>query len=113
MTEEWTPTTLYRHFTSLMEAQAKAIKLAEENAAHWRSQANEWRGAMTDRERSFMTRTEIDVRFCALEDQLRDVKKAIQISAGKSLGTTAAWGYLVGAVGLIVLIVNFLNGGGP
>ena len=109
---DWTPTTLYRHFTSLMEQQSKAIKLAEDNAAHWRAQANEWRGAMTDRERNFMSRNEIEILLRGLDEQVRELKKSVQTSTGRSLGTTAAWGYLVGAVGLAVLVMNFLTGAG-
>ena len=60
----WTVDTLYAHFTALLEAQDKAVKAAlasaekavdraEINAEKWRQNANEWRAAMTDRERNF------------------------------------------------------------
>ena len=37
----------------------EAVQIAERNAERWRDQANEWRGAMTDREKTFVTRREL------------------------------------------------------
>lgn len=36
----------------------KAVDKAEVSAERWRNNANEWRGAMSDRERDFLTRKE-------------------------------------------------------
>ena len=36
----------------------KAVDKAETSAERWRNSANEWRGAMSDRERDFLTRRE-------------------------------------------------------
>ena len=36
----------------------KAVGVAETNAEKWRNSANEWRSAMGDRERNFLTRKE-------------------------------------------------------
>ena len=38
------------------EAQEKAVAVAEANSERWRQNANEWRAAMTDRERNFLSR---------------------------------------------------------
>jgi hypothetical protein len=37
-------------------AAAKAVAVAEENAEKWRMNANEWRSAMNDRERQFLSK---------------------------------------------------------
>lgn len=37
----------------------EAVGVAENNAEKWRSNANEWRGAMSDREKNFITRKEL------------------------------------------------------
>lgn len=39
----------------------KAVDKAEQSAERWRNSANEWRGAMSDRERDFLTRREFYV----------------------------------------------------
>lgn len=36
----------------------KAVDKAERQGERWRESANEWRGAMTDRERDFLSRKE-------------------------------------------------------
>jgi hypothetical protein len=54
-----------------LAAQEKAVKLAEENAALWRASANEWRGAMTDREKNFAPR-----------DQLESLQRLVYIGIG-------------------------------
>ena len=46
--------------SAVLTAQEKAVKLAEDNAALWRASANEWRGAMNDREGNFASRAEIE-----------------------------------------------------
>lgn len=63
--------TLKEYFEKLREADQKAVDIAlaaakeavgvaEKNSEKWRDNANEWRGAMTDREKSFATRIELD-----------------------------------------------------
>lgn len=44
-----------------LAAAEKAVNKAEANAEKWRDNANEWRGAMGDRERDFLTRREFYV----------------------------------------------------
>ncbi|MDO8703307.1 MAG: hypothetical protein Q7J84_00025 [Sulfuricaulis sp.] len=39
-----------------LAAAEKAVMVAERNAEKWRDNANEWRQAMTDRERNFLPR---------------------------------------------------------
>lgn len=62
---EKTNTQLNRDFISLKEYvdqrlldKDKAIDIAQENSDKWRANANEWREAMNDRERQFLTRRE-------------------------------------------------------
>lgn len=45
--------------TAALAAAKEAVGVAEKNAEKWRDQANEWRGAMTDREKKFITRGEV------------------------------------------------------
>jgi len=39
-----------------LAAASKAVEVAEQNAEKWRMNANEWRAAMTDRERNFLSK---------------------------------------------------------
>jgi hypothetical protein len=40
-----------------LAASDKAVSVAERNAEKWRDSANEWRAAMTDKDRNFVTKT--------------------------------------------------------
>lgn len=40
-----------------LAAAEKAVAVAEVNAEKWRQNANEWRGAMTDRDRNFLSKS--------------------------------------------------------
>lgn len=77
MVKGWTIETLKEHFekvlaerdkaiTSALQAAEKAVAVAEANAEKWRNQANEWRGAMTDREKNFITRREVWIAIVAI-----------------------------------------------
>lgn len=41
-----------------LAAQEKAAEVNKDEVQRWRNSANEWRGAMSDRERDFLTRRE-------------------------------------------------------
>ncbi len=67
-----TSISLKEHLEALREADKVAIQAAlaaaekavlkkEEEVERWRANANEWRGAMSDRERDFLTRREFYV----------------------------------------------------
>lgn len=43
-------------YSERSDLQQRAIDLAEANAERWRSNANEWRQAMTDKDRNFVTK---------------------------------------------------------
>ena len=45
-----------KRYAERFEAQERALTTAEEHAQQWRNSANEWRSAMTDRERNFLSR---------------------------------------------------------
>lgn len=49
-----------------LAAAKEAVGVAERNAEKWRDQANEWRGAMSDREKNFITRREVWLAIVAL-----------------------------------------------
>lgn len=59
MANEWTIETLKEHFEKILVEKDKAINIALANADKWMSAANEWRAAMNDREKNFITRREV------------------------------------------------------
>lgn len=47
-----------RAVSAALAAAKEAVDKAEREGQRWRDNANEWRGAMSDRERNFLTRVE-------------------------------------------------------
>jgi hypothetical protein len=77
MERGWTIETLKEHFEKLREADneatkialaaaKEAVQIAENNAEKWRQSANEWRGAMNDKDKNFITRREIWIAMVAI-----------------------------------------------
>lgn len=92
----WTIETLKQHFDQRLVDQDKAVQAAlaaaekavsaalvaaerareaaEANGEKWRANANEWRGAMNDREAKFTLKTELEAETKTLQADLRTVK---------------------------------------
>jgi hypothetical protein len=91
-----------------LAAQEKAVSLAEANAERWRASANEWRGAMDDREGKFVMIGEHKM----LAAQVDELKRAYAAQLGASGGRDSLWKILLAVVasaGVIVgVIVAFL-----
>jgi len=81
--------------TAALAASEKAVSVAETNAEKWRDNANEWRGAMTDREAKFITTTEFGL-----------LKERIDRSEGSGRGMRDLWGWIVAAIMLGVVLLN-------
>lgn len=116
----WTVETLKEHFEGILAEKDKAINIAlaaakeavlvaESNAEKWRSNANEWRGAMSDREKTFVSRAEFDAYRGSVEKALSVEKERGDVNQGRGLGAGALWGYIVGAIGLAVTVISFLT----
>ncbi len=103
-----------------LAASDKAVTKAEEGAQAWRVSANEWRGAMSDRERTFVSRIEHDQGMLAMKDQISLMEKWITRSEGTQKGHGDIWALvggaammLIGAVGAIVAVVVAVVHAGP
>jgi hypothetical protein len=116
---KWSPELVLEHLLAIMSAndvrysekfisQEKAISIAEMNAEKWRSNANEWRAAMGDREVKFATQAEMDIQFAALRDRLNKLELAKATTEGKFSGISGSWAVLISVVAGAIAIVNIL-----
>lgn len=94
-----------KYAAAALAAAQLAIDKAESNTKDWKASSNEWRGAMTDREHTFISRNEHDLAISGLEKQIDELKQDRDRQAGRSGGLTAGWGYLVAAIGLAATVV--------
>lgn len=98
---DWTVDTLKEHFMSLLAEKDKAlgialaaakeaVTVAEANTQAWKASANEWRGAMTDREKNFATKAELAAYKESTEKALNVEKERGDIGQGRGMGVTSA-----------------------
>jgi len=67
-----------------LAASEKAVAVAEVNAEKWRASANEWRGAMNDRERSLMPRPEAEAMYKSNAERIDALQSRMDRNEGKS-----------------------------
>lgn len=120
MKSEWTMETLKEHFEKILAEKDKAINIAlaaakeavgvaEKNAEKWRDQANEWRGAMTDREKNFMPRAEFIQYKDASEKAILAEKGRGDNNEGKQAGIRQFIGWIIAAITVAAFIIANLK----
>ena len=92
--------------SAALAAAEKAVTKAEDNAEKWRTNANEWRGAMNDREIDFIRKQQYQSDLDNVRSNIVEIKEVIDKTTGRGTGLNAGWGYLLGGIGGIVLIVE-------
>jgi len=92
-----------------LAAADKATSKAEANAEKWRENANEWRGAMSDRDRELPSRREVETMIDALTARIDNVEKFQDRASGQREGfrfTGAVIGGIVATVAAVVVVIN-------
>lgn len=129
MGEGWTLATLKEHFDALrladkeavatalnaaekatnaaLEASEKAIGKAEIAANNRFDAGNEIKGAMENAQKSFATIETVN----AQRERMDRIDKDISDLRGRSAGASQIIGYVLGAAGLVTLVVTVLTGG--
>jgi hypothetical protein len=83
---------------------AKEAVIKAETAAERRFESvNEFRAQLADQAQTFMPRSEAETRLASLAEKLDDLK------GSSKAGASALWGYLVGAVGVVLTIAAFVT----
>jgi hypothetical protein len=92
------------------EAALAAVKTAnakaEEDAKLWRASANEWRGAMGDRERSFVSRTEAASENRRMAEKIDELTARITRTEGQTQGAASTTALLLSVAGVLVTVVG-------
>lgn len=123
MASEWTVENLKEYIEKMMVERDKAINIAlaaakeavavaEANADKWRMNANEWRGAMNDREKTFLPRSEFETYRDSTQTALGLEKTRADKDEGKGVGLSSTWAYILGGIGaiggILAIITRFL-----
>lgn len=108
MANGWTIETLKEHFEKILAEKDKAINIAlaaakeavgvaEKNAEKWRDSANEWRGAMNDREKKFLSAETFEAYKESTEKAMIIQKERGDKGEGRSESYTKFIGWIVAA----------------
>lgn len=93
-----------------LQSSDKAIDKAEANAEKWRASANEWRGAMSDRDRELPSRREVESAMSSLSERLRLIENRVEnfhsTEAGRREGIDLSAGVVVGAITVAVIVIS-------
>lgn len=107
-----------RALEAALAAVHEANKLAQANAEKWRENANEWRGAMSDRDRELPSRREVETLVSGLTARVDLIEAHEERAGGKREGIGMSAGVLVGGLGalatlmtVVVVVVNLLTSG--
>lgn len=111
----WTIHTLKEHYDVLLLERLRALKiefdaakeaytLAEINAEKWRSNTNEWRSAMSDKDNLLLSKAEFISYKESTEKALVMAKERADIIEGKGAGINQFIGWVVA----LIAIAGFL-----
>lgn len=127
----WTIETLFYHFTRIVDdlgrridervlAAEKAAVLAlgssekaiakSEQASDKRFEAvNEFRNALSDSSRNNVTRAEMESRFEALTDKIKDLGDRANRNEGNKQGLLDGWKIMVAILGVLAVLFGILS----
>ncbi len=89
-----------------LAAADKAVAKAEEGAQRWQESANEWRGAMSDRERSFLPRPEFAQAVVSLDAAIAEIKERLTRIEGTAFGMASQKAETHGNSALVVTAIG-------
>jgi hypothetical protein len=95
--------------TAAFAAAEKAVTVSQAEALRAREAANEWREAMTDRERKFALQEPVSVRFEDLNARLTAVELQQNRAVGKSSGISSTEGRIVMGVTLVLAVITIVS----
>lgn len=92
-----------------------AVQKAETAQQAYNVRSNEFRDALNDANKANLSRLEAEARFKIYDEKIDDLKELINqlfvsrgSEEGKHKGTSATWGYVIAAIGMVTAIVSLL-----
>lgn len=88
----------------------KAVATAASAVERRLEALNELRELVGDYQRTLMPRAEATQRFDAIDEKIDKLEDAVSARVAHAGGLAAGWGYLVGAVGLLAIVITAFIG---
>jgi len=89
-----------------LAASDKAVDKAEATAEKWRASANEWRGAMSDRDRELPSRRELAAEVSRLETLIKPLTDFVAMQQGRRDGISSSGAVLYAVLVLLTAIIT-------
>jgi hypothetical protein len=90
-------------------AAEKAVTVSQAEALRAREAANEWREAMTDRERRFALQEPTNTRIDSLNQRVAAVELAQNQATGKTSGISSTEGRIVTAIMVVLAVITIVS----
>lgn len=98
-----------RRYEQQFEAADRAVIKAETSAEKRFEGVNEFRAQLGDQQRTLMPRSEVDVIVAGLEGKINALERQFNHQRSESAGVKGGWGYAVGVVGFVLLVVSIIG----
>ena len=92
-----------------LAAADRAVLKAEMATEKRFENSNEWRSTVETLQRTYMPRTEFEQVMKSQADKLDLLAKRMDSREDRGKGMGEIWGYIVGAVGILALIISYLR----
>lgn len=92
-----------------LAAQERAVTKAELASEKRFEGVNEFRETLADQQRTLMPRAEVEVIIKAMNEKLALLQNVNTAAAGERRGVTGGWGYAVGVLGLVMLVIAIVS----
>lgn len=95
--------------TAALASSEKAITKAEEANEKRFQSVNEFRATLADQQRDLCTKSEVQLRFNAVEDKLATALSTLDINKGKGMALSTIWAMGIAAVTILISSVALIN----
>jgi hypothetical protein len=92
-----------------LAAADRAVSKAELAADKRFESVNEFRKTLDDQQRTLMPRPEVNVMFGGLTDKYSGLKEQLDKLVNERAGIKGGWGYAVGIVGFVVMVLALMK----
>lgn len=87
----------------------KAVQKAETAIEKRLDGVNEFRATLADQQRLLMPRAEVEVIVLAMNERIAVLTKQLDALNSERTGIKGGWGYAVGVVGLVLIIISIVR----
>lgn len=97
-----------KYYEKIIALAKESVQIAEAGAEKWRQNANEWRGAMTDREKNFLKQETFEAYKESVEKALAVQKERGDEKRGEEKGMSKVWGWITAGIVFIISVITFI-----